>query len=159
MTMNKNEANKKGFNLGKLSGITNSFKNTFDKEEDLYEEEIDIDVENSEITSIEKSLPKKNKAADKTLYIFNPKNKEDDVAEIILQLRDGSPCIINVSELSEEESKRVIDNISGAAFALMGSGVPISKGIYAFVPKTFSVRDLNTKEISSKDILLSSVSK
>ena len=76
MTMNKNEANKKGFNLGKLSGITNSFKNTFDKEEDLYEEEIDIYVENSEITSIEKSLPKKNKAADKTLYIFNPKNNQ-----------------------------------------------------------------------------------
>ena len=154
--MSKNEMNKKGFNL---KGLANTLKNQFDKEDDLYddmyEDEYIQQNSNEAQNNNEKIQVRRTKSADKTLHIFRPKNKEEDVAEIITQLRDGSPCIVNVSEIADEEAKRIIDNISGAAFALMGSGVPIAKGIYAFVPKSFMVSDNNTKQsLEQKDYIM-----
>lgn len=152
--MGKNEGSKK-FNLKTL---TNSLRNT--GERDFYEDDeySEYEYEEQEVdgASVNNKINmRKLKSPDKNLFVFVPKNKEQDVSKIITQLREGSPCIINVSELPDEDAKRVIDHISGAAFALNGSGVPVAKGIFAFTPKSFIINDTNSDEINEKDMLLS----
>lgn len=55
-------------------------------------------------------------------------------------LKNRSTVIINVTEMSEEESQRFVDFISGSAYALDGFQERIGEGIFVLTPSHIGIR-------------------
>ncbi|MCX8095599.1 MAG: cell division protein SepF [Caldisericia bacterium] len=92
-----------------------------------FEEEIkEIQEEDESITVGEESGVK--------VVVIEPKSF-DEAQEIIDDLRDGRPVIINFEDTDRELARRIIDFISGGAYALDGSTEKISNYVFLFVPK------------------------
>lgn len=68
------------------------------------------------------------------VVVIEPKSF-DEAQEIIDDLRDGRPVIINFEDTDRELARRIIDFISGGAYALDGSTEKISNYVFLFVPK------------------------
>ncbi len=68
------------------------------------------------------------------VVVIEPKSF-DEAQEIIDDLKDGRPVIINFEETDRELARRIIDFISGGAYALDGSTEKISNYVFLFVPK------------------------
>ena len=64
---------------------------------------------------------------------FKPTSFED-VAEIIDQLLEGKPAIVNLTEVRESTSQRVVDLLSGAIYAINGNLCELQKDVYIFTP-------------------------
>ncbi|MDI6861109.1 MAG: cell division protein SepF [Caldisericia bacterium] len=68
------------------------------------------------------------------VVVIEPKSF-DEAQEIIDDLKDGRPVIINFEDTDRELARRIIDFISGGAYALDGSTEKISNYVFLFVPK------------------------
>lgn len=68
------------------------------------------------------------------VVVIEPKSF-DEAQEIIDDLRSGRPVIINFEDTDRELARRIIDFISGGAYALDGSTEKISNYVFLFVPK------------------------
>ena len=55
-------------------------------------------------------------------------------------LKNRSTLVVNVSEMTEEESQRFIDFISGSAYALDGFQERVGEGIYVLTPSNIGIR-------------------
>ena len=64
---------------------------------------------------------------------FKPTSFED-VAEIIDQLLEGKPVIVNLTEVRENTAQRVVDLLSGAIYAINGNLCELQKDVYIFTP-------------------------
>ena len=64
---------------------------------------------------------------------FKPTSFED-VAEIIDMLLEGKPAIVNLTEVKESTSQRVVDLLSGAIYAINGNLCELQKDVYIFTP-------------------------
>ena len=62
---------------------------------------------------------------------FSPRSF-DDVAQIIDLLKSGKPAIVRLSAVGEKTAQRVIDLLSGAAYALNGNVCELEKDVYLF---------------------------
>ena len=58
----------------------------------------------------------------------------DEAREIVDHLRNKKPVVVNLEKLDKETSRRVIDIISGASYALQGSTQKVAKGILLVAP-------------------------
>ncbi len=58
----------------------------------------------------------------------------DETKEIVDHLRNKKPVVINLEKLDKDISRRVIDIISGASYALGGSTQKVAKGILLVAP-------------------------
>lgn len=58
----------------------------------------------------------------------------DEVKEVVDHLRNKKPVVVNLEKLDKDISRRVIDIISGASYALDGSTQKIAKGIFLVAP-------------------------
>ena len=58
----------------------------------------------------------------------------DETKEIVDHLRNKKPVVLNLEKLDKETSRRVIDIISGASYALGGSTQKVAKGILLVAP-------------------------
>lgn len=67
------------------------------------------------------------------LSILAPKSL-DDVKGIISILRDGQPVIIDYNKIAEKDSQRIVDFISGAAYALGGTVESIGEKKFVVTP-------------------------
>lgn len=68
------------------------------------------------------------------VVVIEPKSF-DEAQEIIDDLKGGRPVIINFEDTDRELARRIIDFISGGAYALDGSTEKISNYVFLFVPK------------------------
>jgi cell division inhibitor SepF len=68
------------------------------------------------------------------VVVIEPKSF-DEAQEIIDDLKSGRPVIINFEDTDRELARRIIDFISGGAYALDGSTEKISNYVFLFVPK------------------------
>jgi len=57
-----------------------------------------------------------------------------DVEEIIDNLKENKPVIVYLNELKDETSKRVLDILSGAIYALSGGMCELENDMYIFTP-------------------------
>ena len=64
---------------------------------------------------------------------FKPTSFED-VAEIINELLEGKPAIVNLTEVRENTAQRVVDLLSGAIYAINGNLCELQKDVYIFTP-------------------------
>lgn len=58
----------------------------------------------------------------------------DETKEIVDHLRNKKPVVLNLEKLDKDISRRVIDIISGASYALGGSTQKVAKGILLVAP-------------------------
>ena len=72
------------------------------------------------------------------LVVFEPKTFEE-VQTIIDQLKNRRPVIINLDETDKSISRRVVDFMSGAVYALGGGMQKISLTIFLFTPPNVEI--------------------
>ena len=58
----------------------------------------------------------------------------DETREIVDHLKNKKPVVLNLEKLDKDISRRVIDIISGASYALGGSTQKVAKGILLVAP-------------------------
>lgn len=69
--------------------------------------------------------------ANKTMIIYSPASYNDS-QNLVLQLKQNKQVIIKLDTLEKEVAQRILDFMSGAAFAIEAQITKISKGIYLF---------------------------
>ena len=58
----------------------------------------------------------------------------DEAKEVVDHLRNKKPVVVNLEKLDKDISRRVVDIISGASYALGGSTQKVAKGILLVAP-------------------------
>lgn len=125
-----------------------------DEEDDEFEEEYEEYVEEDEeeetsgrkISMFEKAKSSKTSDAvkalgqskDNQLVLFEPR-AYSETQEIASYLKQKKAAVVNLHRLQKEQSKRVIDFLSGVIFAIDGDIQQIGNKIFLCTPKNISV--------------------
>lgn len=104
--------------------------------EDIVEHSFDVPVrgEGSNIISLH---PHMDNAQE--VVVLRPKNFNDALMAVHF-LKSRCMVVVNVDEMEEEESQRLVDFISGSTFALDGSHERIGNGIFVLTPSNIGIR-------------------
>ena len=117
-------------------------------EDDVFEEE--PVVESQEASSAQKSSlfekAKSNRAreaisnlnANSNLVLFEPRSYSE-TQDIASYLKNKKAAVVNLHRLQKEQSKRVIDFLSGVIYAIEGDIQQIGPKIFLCTPKNISV--------------------
>lgn len=76
----------------------------------------------------------------------------DQAQDIADHLKNRRPVILNLEETEHEEARRLLDFISGTAYALNGSIQKVSAGIFLVVPVNVELAG-ETEPIYLRDVL------
>mgnify|MGYP000150337719 CR=1 FL=1 len=63
----------------------------------------------------------------------------DDAQEIVDHLRNRRPVVVNLERVETDLARRVVDFVSGAAYALSGSVHKVGAGIFLFAPNNVDI--------------------
>ena len=72
------------------------------------------------------------------MLVYRPMSY-DDTQNIIDNLRQGKPVIVNLEELELDVAQRVLDFMSGAVYALSGSIFKVANGIFVLAPNSVDI--------------------
>lgn len=81
----------------------------------------------------------------RTLSTVHPRSY-DDAKAIGEAFRAGMPVIMNVTELGENEAKRLVDFAAGLVFGLHGSIARITSKVFLLTPATVEVVGADSAE-------------
>lgn len=129
-------------------------------DDDVYEDvEIDTEEEHVKSTSMfEKAKSTKTSDAvkalsankDSHLVLFEPR-AYGETQEIAIYLKQKRAAVVNLHRLQKEQSKRVIDFLSGVIFAIEGDIQQIGPKIFLCTPKNIGVSGNITMDDSEAD--------
>lgn len=136
------------------------FEEEDEDDEDIYEEaEIDKEEEPAKATSMfEKAKSTKTSDAvkalsankDSHLVLFEPR-AYSETQEIAIYLKQKRAAVVNLHRLQKEQSKRVIDFLSGVIFAIEGDIQQIGPKIFLCTPKNIGVTGNITMDPTESD--------
>ncbi|MGI6538698.1 MAG: cell division protein SepF [Caldicoprobacterales bacterium] len=63
----------------------------------------------------------------------------DDTQNIVNNLKNRKPVIVNLESLEQDLAQRVLDFVSGAVYALDGTIQKVSRGIFVLVPSNIDI--------------------
>ena len=117
-----------------------------DDEDDVYE---DVQIDNEEEAVKSTSMFEKAKStktsdavkalsANSHLVLFEPR-AYSETQEIAIYLKQKRAAVVNLHRLQKEQSKRVIDFLSGVIFAIEGDIQQIGPKIFLCTPKNIGV--------------------
>ena len=72
------------------------------------------------------------------MIVYHPVSYED-TQNIIDNIKNRKPVIVNMEELEIECAQRILDFLSGAVYALNGTMSKISRGIFVVAPNNYDV--------------------
>ena len=105
------------------------------------DEEVDFaaEVEAAPMESARSSAAKKSKivsiaATTQMKVVVVSIERFDEAKEVVDHLRNKKPVVVNLEKLDKDISRRVIDIISGASYALQGITQKVAKGIFLVAP-------------------------
>lgn len=104
------------------------------------DEEVDFATETeAPVESVRSSAAKKSKivsiaATTQMRVVVVSIERFDEAKEVVDHLRNKKPVVVNLEKLDKDISRRVIDIISGASYALQGSTQKVAKGIFLVAP-------------------------
>ena len=116
-------------------------------DDDVYEnQEIDQEEDNGKTSLFEKAKSTKTSDAvralsankDSHLVLFEPR-AYSETQEIAIYLKQKRAAVVNLHRLQKEQSKRVIDFLSGVIFAIEGDIQQIGPKIFLCTPKNIGV--------------------
>lgn len=130
-------------------------------EEDLEEEYEDVEIDNEETaktsmfekaksTRTSDAVKALNANKDSHLILFEPRaySETQDIANYLKQKR---AAVVNLHRLQKEQSKRVIDFLSGVIYAIEGDIQQIGPKIFLCTPKNIGVSGNITMDDSETD--------
>lgn len=88
-----------------------------------------------------------------SLVIYTP-SKYDDLPELVTYLRQGRPIVVSFEGKAEEDMRRMLDFIFGAACALEGSAQKVSHNIFVVTPASVDVTSNRKETLLARDSLL-----
>lgn len=154
----------------------------YDDEDDILEEEEDVATDNKFSDPFKKEEPKKYdfgrdsykreyKREDETSRPYGKKGKVVNITSttqfevVVLQpeafeeakdiadnLKSKKPVIVNLEKIEKEQARRMVDFVSGAAYALGGDIQKISNMIFLVTPYTVGILGDFKDELKNKGI-------
>lgn len=118
-----------------------------DEDDEIYDEvDIDVEEEPEKTSMFEKAKSTKTSDAvkalsankDSHLVLFEPR-AYSETQEIAIYLKQKRAAVVNLHRLQKEQSKRVIDFLSGVIFAIEGDIQQIGPKIFLCTPKNIGV--------------------
>ncbi|MDL2258291.1 cell division protein SepF [Eubacteriales bacterium OttesenSCG-928-K08] len=91
-------------------------------------------------------------ASQMKMILYHPINYQD-AQSIIDNFRSRKPVIVNMEDLEVEVAQRILDFISGAAYALDGDIFKISKGIFVIAPVNYDVIGNGDSELGDDGLI------
>ena len=79
-------------------------------------------------------------SSDQSVVRFNPKTF-DDAGELVSFLEQGKSLIMSLEEIPSETARRLLDFMSGIAFAMNGKITPVSAKTYFITPENVDLLD------------------
>lgn len=119
----------------------NKFKKMFNNEDDLGEEEYYVGG-NEE--SVKKSTDQGN-----SMILVEPRAYSES-QQIADHLKNKNAVVVNFKRVTSEQSKRILDFLTGTLYAIGGAMEKLGNGIYLCTPKNVSVQGKMTEEEGSK---------
>ncbi|MDR1431615.1 MAG: cell division protein SepF [Propionibacteriaceae bacterium] len=108
-------------------------------EEELTDEVEAREASSATVTDIETRRPVKTKVADPgRIVTIQPKNY-NEARSIGESFRDGVPVIMNLTEMTEAEAKRLVDFSAGLIFGLHGNIERITSKVFLLSPPNITV--------------------
>ena len=86
-------------------------------------------------------------SSDQSVIRFNPRNF-DEAGELVSFLEQGRSLIMSLEEIPSETARRLLDFMSGIAYALNGKITPVSAKTYFITPENVDLLDAQS---SSED--------
>ena len=93
---------------------------------------------------------KSSAGADQSVIRFNPKDF-DEAGELVNFLEQGRSLIMSLEDLSAENARRLLDFMSGIAFAVNGKITPVSAKTYFVTPENVDLLDAQTEKEAEPD--------
>lgn len=90
-----------------------------------------------------------NKAGSKMILIEPRATSESQ--QIADHLKNRNSVVVNMSRVTDEQAKRIIDFLSGTVYAIGGDFQKIGDGIYLCTPKNVNVQGKITEENDKKN--------
>jgi cell division inhibitor SepF len=75
---------------------------------------------------------------DTSVILFSPKNF-DEAGELVGYLQQESTCVMTLETVPAETARRLLDFLSGIAFALGGKITPVSAKTYFITPQNVDI--------------------
>ena len=85
---------------------------------------------------------------DTQVVLFSPKNF-DDAGELVNYLNDGRSLVMTLEGIPTDTARRLLDFISGIAFALNGKITPVSAKTYFVTPENVDLLDAQSQSHQS----------
>jgi Uncharacterized protein conserved in bacteria len=83
--------------------------------------------------------------AETQVVLFNPKNF-DDAGEVVSYLNQGQSLVMALEGLPTDTARRLLDFISGIAFALNAKITPVSAKTYFVTPENVDLLDAQSRQ-------------
>ncbi|MEA3422867.1 MAG: cell division protein SepF [Bacillota bacterium] len=113
-----------------------------DETQNLYNNEFDKKFEDSKVVSMNNDENKVN------MTIIKPENFNDS-ANVVNNLKNEKPVIINLESLDIDAARKIFDFCSGALYALNGKIFKISKNIFLLAPENTDISGNLNKSVES----------
>ena len=72
------------------------------------------------------------------MIIFKPRN-HDEIHEIVNNLKERKPVIINLDKMDTALAQRILDFVHGAVYALNGDLKRVARNIFVVVPSNIDI--------------------
>jgi cell division inhibitor SepF len=115
------------------------FDDEFSDEEDLTEDRSWQDKEETRFSGGKKGQVVKLHSQRQVKVVVAEPRVFEEVQGIADNLKNRCPVIINLEKAEPELAKRVVDFVSGAAYALNGTMQKVGSGMFLFVPNNMDI--------------------
>ena len=141
-------------------GFLNTVKHFlgFESEDDYYDDDYYDEEEAEEEAarakrSAQQSAPKKgfskvvpiNPTSSSRIKIMRPTDINDST-NVANEIKEGRLVIFDVGQIDNEEARRIVDFMSGAAYGVNGKVRRVSEGIFVAAPKNIDITGDTMKE-------------
>lgn len=107
-------------------------------EDETYEEQVQAEPQDAFLRGKKGAVVSLHTQRQMRVMVSEPRSF-DDAQEIADHLRNRRPVIVNLERIETELARRVVDFVSGAAYALNGSVQKVGGGIFLFAPNNVDI--------------------
>ena len=76
--------------------------------------------------------------------------KYNDVVNIGTVYREGTPVIVNLTQINPKEARRIVDFISGLVYGLNGAVERVSEAVFLLTPDSVAIENSNGDSAGSR---------
>ena len=128
--------------MGFMKNISNLFKpdDTYEEDTEFNDEEYEEEAPVKETRTSSRPSGSASSNASLEMKIIKPE-KFDDVTSIAQHLLQRRTVVLNLESTSKETIRRIIDFLSGVAFAIGGNLNRVANSTYVITPKNVELSD------------------